>query len=202
MNLKVVIGATLAALAVAGWFAASAVSSARVELKLAQAATQAALKQSDAALAAAAAAGAQVVVLRAQRDSALSKADRQSRLATRLTGQLAQIEKTAPDTCRPIVILADSALAAKDSEIAQKDSALADEKQIEAKLQQANASLYASLTQLSSAAKAEVKVETKLEHRSLLSKLLPTPGIGVAMGFNPAGSPQVITGITLGWHLH
>jgi chromosome segregation ATPase len=202
MNFKVVIGATLAALAVAGWLAASVVSSARVELKFAEAATKAALKQSDAALAAADAAGKQVVALRAQRDSALVKADRQSRLATRLTGQLAQIEKTAPDTCRPIIITADSALAAKDSEIAQKDSALQAEQKIEQRVQFEADTLRAALTRLSSAAKTEVKAETKVTHRSLLAKLIPTPGIGVAAGFNPSGSPQVITGITLGWHLN
>ncbi len=201
MNLKAGIGATLAAFAVAGWLAASVVSEARVEAKLANDATQDAIKHADNAEAAAGRLDHQVVVLTAQRDSAVARAGQTNRVATRLMGQLASLEKAAPDTCRPIIVTADSALAAKDLVIAQQDSALAADTKIERDLHLEVDTLRVALTTLSSAAKTEVKVVAKLTHRSWLVKLLPTPGIGVAAGLNPAGSPQVITGITLGWHL-
>jgi hypothetical protein len=34
---------------------------------------------------------------------------------------------------------------------------------------------------------------------SLLSKLLPKPGFGIAAGVNALGQPQIIVGVTLGW---
>lgn len=202
MNIKaVVIGASLALLALGGLIASKA-HDAAVELKLANAATKAAVKRAEAAEKADSAIVAQVVVLRAQRDSALTRADQKSRLAARLTGSLASLAKAAPDTCRPIVVTADSALAADSAVIAQKDSVIAHDKQIEAKMQQDNDSLRVALTSLTQAAKVEVKAVTKQEHRSLLARLIPTPGIGIAAGFTPQGAPQVLTGITLSWQVH
>lgn len=202
MNIKVVvIGASLALLALGGLVASKA-HDAAVELRLANAALKVAAARADAAEKRAATIEAQVVALRAQRDSALTRADQKSRLAARLTGSLASLAKAAPDTCRPIVVTADSALAADSAVIAQKDSALAKDKRIEAKLQDSNDSLRVALSALTQAAHTEVKAVVKQEHRSLLARLLPTPGIGVAAGFTPQGSPQVLTGITLSWQVH
>jgi hypothetical protein len=118
-----------------------------------------------------------------------------------LTGSLALLAKAAPDTCRPIVAAADSTVDILNEVIAQKNNVIADDFEIQVKLQVSNDSLRAALTGLSQAAHTEVKAVAKQEHRSLLARLLPTPGIGVAAGFTPTGAPTVLTGVTLSWQV-
>jgi hypothetical protein len=200
VNLKVALVVAVV-VSMFGGFVASKAHDASVAVQVANAALKTAAARADAAEKRAAVVEAQVVALRAQRDSALSRANQKSRLATRLTGSLALLAKAAPDTCRPIVAAADSTVDILNEVIAQKNNVIADDFEIQVKLQVSNDSLRAALTGLSQAAHTEVKAVAKQEHRSLLARLLPTPGIGVAAGFTPAGAPTVLTGVTLSWQV-
>lgn len=112
-----------------------------------------------------------------------------SRLETRL--HLVAV----PDTCKPIVILADSALAAKDSALAAS-SARGDSlsKGLDS-TQAALRSVLASQRQLG----ASASIVAHAAKPSLLSRIVPHPGIGLAAGVDANGQPHLITGITFGW---
>lgn len=175
---------------------------ARADAKAARESTQAALKSAAIADAAASALRFQAQALDAQKVAAVARADSAERSATRLKGSLAALVKSAPDTCRPIIVTADSAIAAQDSTITSLRLGLTLAQEERSKLLTAVDTLTAANARLRASAANLVSVDAKLDKRSrgsLLLRLLPHPGVGLAAGVNPAGQPQVVTGITLGW---
>lgn len=135
-----------------------------------------------------------------QRDSARATAATFASSASRLTGKLAGMALSAPDTCRPIIITADSALAAKDSVISELNLAIDRSITLDTVTMVANDSLRASLARLSTASTTLVKADEKLSRAQKLKALLPSFGFGESFGVDRAGQPHLVTGITLGWH--
>lgn len=177
----------------------SARTAAGTEAKLARAATAQALKDAAQAATAAGQAQARSDTLQAQRDSALKRANTHARDLARLKGALSHVASAAPDTCQPIIVLADSALAAADSVERDLRTALDRSQQSEQSLQAAVDTLVPALQHLRAASTVLVKADAKLSRRALLVRLLPRPGVGVGVGFDGEGKPRVITGITLSW---
>lgn len=193
--LLVCVFATLAA-----WrFASSTVTAATAKAEVARQETRQAVADAGHALALAGIAQRQVDSLRSQRDSAATRASTFERSAARLSGKLAALAVAAPDTCRPIILTADSLVAAQDSVIGSLHVALDRSIASERHLQIVVDTLSSSLVRFRTAATTLIKADEKVARRSLLAKLLPRPGIGIAAGFDPAGMPHVLTGITLGW---
>lgn len=193
--LPTVVGALL----VFGIVSAVNASHAGVEARLARQATAQALKDATHAASVAATAQHLADVSRIERDSALAKANILAARSARLRASYKTVAAIAPDTCRPIVISADSALAAADSAQAALRVALAASQRSEQLLQIAVDTLVPALQTLRSTATTLVKADTKLARRTLLSRLVPHVGGGIAFGIDATGAPRLITGVTLGW---
>jgi hypothetical protein len=187
------------ALLVWGVLAQVSVSHLSVEARLARQTTAQALK--DATLAASAAASAQheASTARIERDSAIARAALQTAHSARLRTSYHVAVVSAPDTCRSVVVLADSALAAADGVTVQLRAALSASQNGERALQTAVDTLLPALQHLRSASSTLVRTVNTQAHRSLMSKLLPHLGAGIAVGVDGVGAPHLITGITLGW---
>lgn len=192
---------SLVVIAGLGALAGRAVIRADEDVKIAREATAKALK--DAAVAADAAHGlqAQVVALSSQRDAAISRAASARHTADRLTAKLSALASVAPDTCSPVIITADSALAAKDSVIAADSVALQHSVAASQKLQLAVDTLTSALAELRVPATTLVKAETKASRWRTVSALLPHPIGGIYLGVDADGKPHTIVGIGLGWKL-
>lgn len=200
-------GAAIAFLALAGAFlgdraVTSRLAAARAVADVARKEVVASNHRADSALALAA-------QLKASADSsahasalAKAKADSAQRAADHFRGALAQVVKTAPDTCKPIVITADSALAADSSTIhSLHASAVADSAQI-ADLTNSRDSLTSALFDLRASSKTLVQADTKLSKAakpSLILRLLPHPGVTVTYGLDQHGKPHAVAGISAGW---
>lgn len=139
----------------------------------------------------------------ARADSAHAAAARAERAADALARREAQIvaryrqrEGVAPDTCRPVLVLADSALAVADEKADSLQNALRTEKGV-------SAGLRASLDSVIVAAGRTEAAATLLDHASRPSwreRLTPRLGLGATVGVNPVtGRPAVAAGLTLGW---
>lgn len=179
--------------------ASRSVTAAKAEAAVARKAEQAAVLSAGHALAHADSVQRAAEALRVERDSATARAARFEHSATRLTGKLSALEAAAPDTCRPIIVTADSALAAKDGTIHELHTALDRSVASEASLQSAVDTLRPALIHLRSTSTALVKADAKLASRSWLSKILPHPAIGEAFGVDAQGQPHLTTAIMLGW---
>ncbi len=196
------VAALAAGLVAGGNVISSHLDVARAEAKAARDSTQAALKSAALAGAAASALRFQAQALDAQKAAAVARADSAERSAIRLKGTLAALVKSAPDTCRPIIIVADSAIAAQDSTITSLRAGLQLAQDERSKLLTAVDTLSAANARLRASAANLVSVDAKLDKRSrgsLLLRLLPHFGAGIAAGLNPVGRPDAVTGITLGW---
>ncbi len=199
MKTNVLLSIVAGALLIFGIAAGTAASHAGVEAKLARQATSQALK--DAARAATAAAAAQHLadVSRIERDSALAKANILAARSARLRASYKAAVVVAPDTCKPVIITADSALAAADSVQRQLSLALVASQRSEQALQVAVDTLTKANMAMITTTATLIKADTKLAHRTLLSRLVPHVGGGIAFGVDAVGAPHLITGVTLGW---
>lgn len=122
------------------------------------------------------------------RRAALSEADKYKRLYN-------AAKAAAPDTCRTVVIAADSALAAADSALAASErKAMLLELSL-SQVRPALAQLLPATVQLST---ATLQLE-KASRPSLLVRLRPKIGFGGSAGVDVHGKPNVVTGITLSW---
>lgn len=135
-------------------------------------------------------------------DSAKVRADSLSRVASRLRGAFAAKAAVAPDTCAAVIAAADSALDAADfyadtlrgmifrSQVARFD------------LERALDTTRAAYVRLQGATvplrNASVEV-VKASKPSLLSRVLPHPGLGATAGIDASGRPNVVYGVSLGW---
>lgn len=111
-----------------------------------------------------------------------------------------------PDTCRSIKAVADSALAADDSVAASQYAARLAADDRAAVLQMGLDTTRDALAHLRSAAVVSAFATASLEHAAkppLLSRLFkslaPRVGVGVSAGLDVHGTPNVVTGITVGW---
>jgi hypothetical protein len=166
-------------------------------------ATAKALK--DAAQAADAAAGLQlqVATLTNSRDSAIVAALAHKQRAAKLVTVYDTLRLVAPDTCKTIVLTADSALAEKDSVIAADSAALRSALVAQTVLQASVDTLVPALAKLRTGATALVKADAKLAWRQLVLRFLPSPGVGFApVGIDASGKvhgPQLVAYV--GWKL-
>lgn len=141
--------------------------------------------------------------LRAVTDSALAQAARADS-AARAVGQRSdsvrvvyrRVAVLAPDTCAPVVAAADSALAAADSVAgALRTLAASHEDAARAAIERADVSEAALRDVRAAAGRLE-----RAARPSLLSRLTPKPGLGLAAGVNVAtGRPAAVLGATLAW---
>lgn len=133
---------------------------------------------------------------------ARAKADSAQHSAAQLRGALAQLAKTAPDTCKPIVITADSALAADSATIKSLHAAAQSDSAQIAQKARANDSLTAALTKLQSTSTTLVKADAKLAKAvktPFLLKILPHPQLSVQEGIDRQGKFHTTLGIGLGY---
>lgn len=133
---------------------------------------------------------------------AKTRADSAQHAADHFRGALSQIVKVAPDTCKPIIVTADSALAADSASIrALHTAAVADSTQI-AVLTDSRDSLTSALVTLRTASKALVSADKQLAKAakpSLLLRLLPHPGVNITGGVDRHGKLNAVAGISAGW---
>lgn len=172
---------------------------------VARSATTAAVARADTALKAKGLAEATVRQIAAEADTAIRNARRAEARAiranedyTRLRRQFAEIEpSTSPDS---IITAADSALAAADSTISGLRTSLGEQIEATAKLQVALETEQAAHTQTANALTELRTASTSLvksTRPSLIGRLLPQAGFGVAAGLDLTGRPNVVVGITL-----
>lgn len=131
----------------------------------------------------------------AARDSALDRANIAEKRATTLDAKYRVLASVAPDTCRPIVIYADSALAAKDSEAVELRVALR-------AAQDATSNYKAGLDTLRGASVSLVSSSKDLlvaSKPTFVQRITPHVGFGAAVGVDATGVPRAILGVTLGW---
>lgn len=202
----IVVGACVAALLAAGITAdrlhTSQLAVARADAAHARAATVAAERSADSALRLVATTNAALHTTDSIRAVAVQRANSAALEVSRLRGALAVAAQAAPVSCAPVVALADSALAAQDTEIASLHVALHTDSATIRRLTAALDTTAAALGGLRGASANLVSADQTLAKRarpSLLARLLPHPGIGIAAGFTPAGTPAVLTGLTLSW---
>jgi hypothetical protein len=115
----------------------------------------------------------------------------------------AEVSAALPDTCRPAVVAAQRALAAADSEAtALRDAAQAARQSTIAlqagydSLAEAGARQAADLARLAPAAEHLVAAARP----SLLRRLLPHAGVGVAVGVSPTKQIDTVAGLSFGWN--
>lgn len=108
----------------------------------------------------------------------------------------------APDTCRKVVASANKALATSDSLRQTLASGLSDARGAIESLKAANDTLRAGSSVLAAkAAKLDTVTRVALAARkpSLLSRIRPHVGFGVAAGVDATGAPRTVAGAILGW---
>lgn len=107
----------------------------------------------------------------------------------------------APADCTPVVIAlrndADAIAAVAAGYLEAFNNEVAAHENTKADLARARDDLADAQRSLAGLRAASVAVQ--LPHPSLLSRLLPQAGIGVAAGFTPEGKFATVAGVTLGW---
>lgn len=145
---------------------------------------------------------AEIAFVRVERDAAISRAEAATRDAASARRSFSSAASSAPDTCTPVVVAAQAALSKQDSVEKELREALNHSRVIEQRLQQSVDTLLPALTRLQTSAGNLVAADKKLANAartSLLVRLLPHPGAGVAFGLDPLGQPRLVTGFTLSW---
>lgn len=176
---------------------------ARAELRLARQATDSALGVAASALAHDSAHTAEDARLKVLADSARAEALRFKHQAAVARARFADATDSAPDTCDVVIALADAAFAEQDSLLiateAERDIALTRA----LGLQIDRDSLRAALVLLrgSTVTLARAADAVASPRRSLLARLTPRFGFGVAGGVDPSGRPNAVVGVTFGWPL-
>jgi hypothetical protein len=131
-------------------------------------------------------------------------ADLAEQKSVRLRGSFTATAATAPDTCRLVILAADSALVVQDSAITTLHTALQSAQDARLALTAALDTTTAALAALRVSGTALVHADAALSHAarpSLFTRLLPHPGIGVAIILDPTGTPRVGVGLALSWPL-
>lgn len=136
---------------------------------------------------------AQLAELRA--DAEARRADSLERANVRARVQYVTVRETAPAECAPVIAAANAALAVSDSVSESRAAALRSSQEAASGFRAARDTAQAALARLQAAATVVDRTRP-----SLLSRLAPRMGVGVAAGVNPVtGWPSLTTGITFGW---
>jgi hypothetical protein len=136
---------------------------------------------------------------------AQARADSAQHAADHYRGAFSQLAKVAPDTCKPVIVIADSALAADSVTIAGLRNVIASDTAAIRHLEYSRDSLRVALTQMETAGKNLAKASIQLVKASKTPfwlRILPKPSLGCAAGLDPHnGRPASACGITAGWSL-
>lgn len=175
---------------------------ARANADSAHVAAQAALASGRATLEAAA-------EYKAQADSALDSARTEHQRATAAdrdaSAHLAAyraLRATAPDTCRPIVLAADNMALADSVRGAAQVAEIGDLHKSIISLQNRGDTLSVALpAQMAATGRTDAALTnlSRATKPTLLSRITPHLGVGLALGVDAAGAPHTIIGVTLGW---
>lgn len=141
--------------------------------------------------------------LKVEADSARAEAARHEQKAVQAQSQLAVAKRdlfkaalAAPDTCGPVVLAAQNALAEADKTIAEKNDALISMTVADLKDRDRADKAEEALVGLVKPAKALVSAS----HESVWHKLRPELQVGVHAGMDIQGKPNAVVGIGFGWH--
>lgn len=143
--------------------------------------------------------------LKSQADSARAEAASHEQKAQQAQTQLSDAKRAlfkaalaAPDTCGPVVLAAQNALADADRVIDERTAALAAMTVTDLKDKKRSDDAEKSLADLSKPAQTLVDVtDNSLLHR--LARLRPTLHAGAMAGVDVTGKPNAVVGIGFGW---
>lgn len=176
--------------------AAQAVASvARAQMKVAE-------KQANEASAIAAAYQDSAAKAQKLAGKAHASADSAQHAADKLRGALAQALSVVPDTCKPIVITADSALAADSVALSNLHAVVQADSVSMADQAHAADSLRAALTRVNAASKFVVQADQKLSKAAktpFLLRILPHPQLSIQEGVDRQGKFHTTLGIGAGY---
>jgi hypothetical protein len=196
---RILLAALVVILAIGALFADEKLAGARADLAAAKASTAAAVR---AATDAERVARVYSAVARDAELESIRQARRADSLAARaktLRGVYNAAAAAAPDTCSDVIAAADSLIATSDSVSQTLRAALSDASVAIASLQLGLDTTTSALIQLRNSAGALAGASTRTERRSVLQRILPKPGIGVAAGVDVLGRPSLTAGLTFGW---
>jgi hypothetical protein len=181
---------------------AAGLATARTETATAQDALRASLVTASRDSAAAAEFADSARIERAAAAVEHARADTAHRLAATALGAYRTLRATVPDTCQAVTRAADSVISLDSAASDHQSAEISDLHRSLINEQNRGDSLSHALTLVTGSAgtlDGKVAVLIGASKPSVISRLLPHLGAGLALGVDATGQPHAIIGVTLGW---